>query len=58
MLFLGLFLVVVPFVWMLLSSIKPEAEVPRRSADDGGPQTITLDNYATLFTSSTSRRTS
>ena len=49
MLFVGLFLVVVPFVWMLLSSIKPEAEV-RAVPPTWWPETITLDNYATLFT--------
>ena len=49
MLVLGLFLVVMPFVWMLLSSIKPEAEV-RAVPPTWWPETITLDNYATLFT--------
>ena len=48
-LFVGLFLVVIPFVWMLLSSIKPEAEV-RSVPPTWWPETITLDNYATLFT--------
>ena len=48
-LFVGLFLVVVPFLWMLLSSIKPEAEV-RSVPPTWWPETITLDNYDTLFT--------
>jgi len=48
-LFAGLFLVVVPFVWMLLSSLKPEAEV-RAVPPTWWPETITLDNYSTLFT--------
>ena len=48
-LFLGLFVVVVPFVWMLLSSIKPEAEV-RAVPPTWWPEQITLSNYDTLFT--------
>ena len=48
-LFLGLFVVVVPFVWMLLSSLKPEAEV-RAAPPTWWPEQITLDNYDTLFT--------
>jgi multiple sugar transport system permease protein len=46
----GLFLVVVPFAWMLLSSFKPEAEV-RAVPPTWWPETLTLDNYDTLFTS-------
>ena len=49
LLFLGLFVVVVPFVWMLLSSIKPEAEV-RAVPPTWWPEQITLSNYDTLFT--------
>jgi multiple sugar transport system permease protein len=46
----GLFLVVVPFVWMLVSSFKPEAEV-RAVPPTWWPETLTLDNYDRLFTS-------
>ncbi len=49
MLAVGLFLVVVPFLWMLVSSFKPEAEV-RRVPPTWIPETTTLDNYRTLFT--------
>ncbi|MBA2955940.1 ABC transporter permease subunit [Nocardioides sp. MAH-18] len=45
----GLVLVVIPFVWMLVSSIKPEAEV-RAVPPTWLPQTVTADNYDTLFT--------
>lgn len=45
----GLVLVVVPFVWMLLSSFKPEAEV-RALPPTWWPETITTDNYSQLFT--------
>ncbi len=45
----GLVLVVIPFVWMLLSSFKPEAEV-RAVPPTWWPETITLDNYRQLFT--------
>lgn len=45
----GLLLVVLPFVWMLVSSIKPEAEV-RAVPPTWWPETLTLDNYDTLFT--------
>ena len=34
----GLFLVVIPFVWMLVSSFKPEAEVRRGAADLDRPR--------------------
>jgi len=45
---LGLFVVVVPFVWMLLSSFKPEAEV-RRVPPTWWPETFTTGNYETLL---------
>ena len=45
----GLFLVVVPFLWMLISSFKPEREV-RAVPPTWWPETITLDNYDRLFT--------
>ena len=45
----GLVLVVIPFVWMLVSSFKPEAEV-RAVPPTWWPETITLDNYRQLFT--------
>lgn len=45
----GLVLVVIPFVWMLLSSFKPEAEV-RALPPTWWPETITTDNYTQLFT--------
>jgi multiple sugar transport system permease protein len=45
----GLFLVVVPFVWMVVSSFKPEAEV-RRVPPTWIPETTTLENYEILFT--------
>jgi multiple sugar transport system permease protein len=45
---LGLFVVVVPFVWMLLSSFKPEAEV-RRVPPTWWPETFTTGNYDTLL---------
>jgi len=45
----GLVLMVMPFVWMLLSSLKPAAEI-RRSPPTWLPESPTLDNYATLFT--------
>ncbi len=48
-LFVGLFLVVIPFAWMLVSSLKPEAEV-RAVPPTWWPETLTLDNYSTLFT--------
>jgi len=44
----GLFLVVVPFVWMLLSSFKPEQEV-RAVPPTWWPETITFENYQILF---------
>jgi multiple sugar transport system permease protein len=45
----GLILVVIPFVWMLVSSFKPEREV-RAVPPTWWPETITLDNYDRLFT--------
>ena len=45
----GLVLVVIPFVWMLLSSFKPEAEV-RALPPTWWPETITTENYSQLFT--------
>ena len=48
-LLVGLFLVVIPFVWMLVSSFKPEAEV-RAVPPTWWPETLTLDNYDRLFT--------
>ena len=45
----GLFLVVVPFIWMLVSSFKPEAEV-RMVPPTWWPETVTTENYDRLFT--------
>jgi multiple sugar transport system permease protein len=45
----GLFLVVIPFIWMAISSFKPEAEV-RAVPPTWWPETVTLDNYDRLFT--------
>jgi multiple sugar transport system permease protein len=47
--FLGLVLVVVPFLWMFVSSLKPEAEV-RAVPPTWWPQDLTTENYQTLFT--------
>lgn len=44
----GLILMVIPFVWMVISSIKPEAEV-RAVPPTWWPETVTLDNYKSLF---------
>jgi multiple sugar transport system permease protein len=44
----GLFLMVVPFLWMLLSSVKPEGEV-RRVPPTWLPETWTWENYRILF---------
>jgi multiple sugar transport system permease protein len=44
----GLVLMVVPFLWMAVSSIKPEAEV-RAVPPTWWPHAVTLDNYRTLF---------
>ncbi|MDF1605652.1 carbohydrate ABC transporter permease [Nocardioides sp. YIM 152315] len=46
---IGLLLVVLPFAWMLVSSFKPEAEV-RAVPPTWWPQTVTAENYDTLFT--------
>ena len=45
----GMVLMVTPFVWMLVSSIKPEAEV-RAVPPTWWPETVTMDNYEQLFT--------
>jgi multiple sugar transport system permease protein len=45
----GLVLVGLPFAWMVVSSFKPEAEV-RAVPPTWWPETITGENYATLFT--------
>jgi multiple sugar transport system permease protein len=45
----GLILMVLPFVWMVLSSIKPDAEVTA-VPPTWWPQDVTLENYTTLFT--------
>jgi multiple sugar transport system permease protein len=45
----GLFLMVMPFLWMVLSSVKPESEV-RRVPPTWWPETFTMDNYEALFT--------
>ena len=44
----GLLAMSLPFIWMLVSSVKPEAEV-RRVPPTWLPETFTLDNYQTLF---------
>lgn len=45
----GLVLVVIPFIWMVLSSLKPEAEV-RAVPPTWWPKTVTTENYDQLFT--------
>jgi len=45
----GLVLVVIPFVWMVVSSFKPEAEV-RAVPPTWWPESVTTDNYRQLFT--------
>ena len=45
----GLFLVVIPFIWMVISSFKPEAEV-MTVPPTWWPETPTTDNYDQLFT--------
>lgn len=45
----GLFLMVVPFLWMVLSSVKPEGEV-MSVPPTWWPETVTTDNYEALFT--------
>jgi multiple sugar transport system permease protein len=44
----GLLAMSLPFIWMLVSSVKPEAEV-RRIPPTWLPETVTLENYQTLF---------
>jgi multiple sugar transport system permease protein len=44
----GLLLMVLPFLWMVVSSIKPEAEV-MRVPPTWWPETVTLSNYTQLF---------
>ena len=46
---LGLVVVMTPFVWMLLSSFKPEAEI-RANPPTWWPQTFTIENFTELFT--------
>jgi multiple sugar transport system permease protein len=43
-----LFVVVGPFLWMLLASVKPESEI-RRIPPTWWPNTLTLDHYRELF---------
>jgi len=45
----GLLLMVVPFFWMVLSSVKPEGEV-MSVPPTWWPETVTTDNYEALFT--------
>jgi len=45
----GLVLVVIPFLWMVISSLKPEAEV-RAVPPTWWPETVTTENYEQLFT--------
>jgi len=45
----GLLLMVVPFLWMVLSSVKPEGEV-MSVPPTWWPETLTTDNYEALFT--------
>lgn len=45
---IGLIAMVIPFLWMAISSIKPEAEV-RAVPPTWWPETVTLDNYEALF---------
>jgi multiple sugar transport system permease protein len=44
----GLLAMSLPFIWMLVSSVKPEAEV-RRIPPTWLPETFTMENYQTLF---------
>lgn len=44
----GLLAMSLPFIWMLASSVKPEAEV-RQIPPTWLPETFTLENYQTLF---------
>jgi multiple sugar transport system permease protein len=45
----GLLVVVSPFLWMVVSSFKPEAEV-RAVPPTWWPETVTMENYDRLFT--------
>jgi multiple sugar transport system permease protein len=45
----GLVLVVIPFIWMVISSFKPEGEV-MAVPPTWWPETVTTDNYRQLFT--------
>jgi multiple sugar transport system permease protein len=45
----GLLVMVVPFLWMLMTSVKPEGEV-RSVPPTWWPETFTLENYEALFT--------
>jgi multiple sugar transport system permease protein len=45
----GLFVMVVPFLWMVLSSLKPDGEV-MAIPPTWWPETITAGNYKSLFT--------
>ena len=45
----GLVLVVIPFVWMVVSSFKPGAEV-MAVPPTWWPESVTTENYSTLFT--------
>jgi multiple sugar transport system permease protein len=45
----GLLVMVVPFLWMLMTSVKPEGEV-RAVPPTWWPETFTLENYEALFT--------
>jgi multiple sugar transport system permease protein len=45
---IGLILMVLPFIWMVLSSIKPEGEV-MAVPPTWWPETVTMDNYRALF---------
>ena len=44
----GLLVMIVPFLWMLLASFKPEGEI-RRSPPTWWPADPTFSNYSTLF---------
>ncbi len=46
---IGLIFMILPFLWMVLSSIKPDAEVTA-VPPTWWPREITLENYTTLFT--------
>src|SRR5262245_34657516 len=47
-LLVGLLLTVTPFIWMLLGSVKPDAEL-RQSPPTWWPESASLDNYQELF---------